>query len=105
VSAEVVRWLSGADADAAHVAAHPEDSSGPPNDFFLDETNPISAQPQVQLSAQVLALTNRNNALLTPTSFTSLATIVNTNVQDPPRLYWLRFDKGEVTDICEQYRL
>ena len=104
LSAQIVRWLSGAQADAAYRAEYPEDSHGPPNDFFLDDGHPIDTNPSVELNAQVLALTNRNNALLTPGTLTSLATNVDTTAPDQPRLYWLRFEKGQVSDICEQYR-
>jgi hypothetical protein len=101
VAFDVVQNLVGDDAARAYHEQHPEDPSGPPNDYLI-----------------VNALVRTDEAVVAPGARVRLlhlsGALVGSELGDirthPPGgrhpgygLYWLTFDRYQVTDICQRY--
>ena len=106
VTYDVVQWLSGDAAADAYHRDYPDDPDGPPNDYYI-----VNASPQLRTSRVTdgeplwLLATVGDAASLAGRSFDDLAADVGaTSATTGYRTYWLTFDKGTITNVCEQYR-
>jgi hypothetical protein len=101
VTFNVVQWRSSDDARREWAKDHPDEPDGPPNDYLIvDESDQVRTAP-VDPDVEVL-LTVEHAASLQPDSFDGLARYLAGEF--PGDTYWLTFDDGRITAICEQYR-
>jgi hypothetical protein len=104
VTFDVVQWLSGDDARRTWLADHPEDPDGPPNDYYIVNDNDRLRTAPVDTDATV-----RLTHLFTDaTASVELDTLDGLGgylaEEHSGDTYWLTFDNGVVSEICEQYR-
>ena len=104
VSFDVLQWLVGPDAVAAFQADNPGESEGPPNDYYIVNANDEvrTAPATAATSVLLVRLATDSNVDLTPGTLDELPAYL----ADTPGgggLYWLTFDGGQITEICEQY--
>jgi hypothetical protein len=99
----VVQWLSGQDAERAWEHDHPEDPNGPPNDYYIvDASDRLRAAP-LKAGATVL-LTHLSTDATPPVEPDTIGGLEAYLGEGPPTAtYWLSFDGGVVTEVCEQY--
>ena len=103
VEFDVVQWLIGDDAVAAYLAENPDDPEGPPNDYYIVNENsqmrngivdpvviPLVVSPDGDTSPDVSAI-----------GLDQLADYLTTDFEGTT--YWLTFQDGTVTAICEQF--
>ncbi len=101
---DVVQWLTGEDAREAWLADNPGDPDGPPNDYYIVNANgqlrtaPVGAATTVRLTH----LRSDSTASLELDTLAGLGRYLVGG--SPSDTYWLTFDRGVVTEICEQYR-
>lgn len=100
---DVVQWLSGQDAADAWHEAFPDDPEGPPNDYFIRNENPLVRSAPVAAGADVrlVRLATDGSADVTAGSLAELPSYL---AATPLSTFWLSFEAGAVTAICEQYR-
>ena len=100
---DVVQWLSGQDADDAWHEEYPDDPDGPPNDYFILNDNPLVREASVAEGADVrlVRLETDGSADVTAGTLAEFPAYLATTQLST---YWLTFDAGVVTAICEQYR-
>jgi hypothetical protein len=100
---DVVQWLSASDARTAWARDHPDDPLGPiPNDYYLVNASPQRRNAHVRPNATVLLTHNSTDftGTLEPDTLANLPSYL-ARAQE---VYWLTFDTGEITYVCEQYR-
>jgi hypothetical protein len=99
---DVVQWLSGQDAVDAWHEEYPDDPDGPPNDYFVRNDNPLAREASVAQSADVrlVRLETDGSADVTAGTLSELPAYLTTT---PFSTFWLTFEGGTVTAICEQY--
>lgn len=100
----VIQWLTGDEARAAWRSAHPDDHSGPPNDYYIVDESPRRRTAEVSSDVSVFLthLGTDDTADVEPDDLARLkAKIEGGSTSD---MYWLTFSSGVITDICEQYR-
>lgn len=104
VTFDVVQWLSGQDATDAYHQQHPDDSNGPPNDYWIRNDNPTLRDAPVAADADVLLvrLSTDSSADVSAGTLTELPAYF-TQTPLPFTLYWLTFDAETIVGICEQY--
>jgi hypothetical protein len=107
---DVFQYLVGDDAIAAYHEDFPEDPEGPPNDQYSVNENPLvrSASVDRAVVVRLVRLQEDGNADLDPGTFEELPAYLDDYQSDElPGLsynpYWLTFEDGAVTEICEQY--
>jgi hypothetical protein len=95
---DIVQWLTGEQANAAYLRES-GDSSGAPNDYFIvNERHGVRTAP-VSEEASILVLRADGYAgTLHEVPLAALPT------DEPDRMFWLTFEDGSVTAICQQYR-
>lgn len=110
VAFDVVQFLVGDAATDAYHRDFPSDPEGPPNDYYIVNANPTARSASVARDVEVLLvrLHEDGDADLDEGSFDELPSDVTENASsDDPRRsanpFWLTFDDGTVTRICEQY--
>lgn len=100
ITFDVVQWLSGQDAWDAYLREHPDDPSGPPNDYMIINEDPRTRSLPLGDGASILLL---GEGASLGTSFASeLGDHLQAN--GPEDVYWLTVDAGVVTELCQQYR-
>jgi hypothetical protein len=102
---DVVQWLSGSDARTAWARDHPDDPLGPiPNDYYLVNASSQRRNARIRTNATVLLIHNSTDytAALEPDRLANLPSYLARG--SPEDVYWLTFDSGEITYVCEQYR-
>ncbi len=105
VSFDIIQWLTGDDANRAQQAASPD---GPPfaaNDYFTVNAFVHTDEAAVRSGARVRLLTSPLNTSLAlgPAALADIATRPILSRHPGMGIFWLSFDGGEVTDICQQY--
>ena len=97
---DVVQWLTGEDADAAY-EAETGDSSGVPNDYYiLNESSALRSAP-LAADAVLHRLASDGGGGLVPLDRADLAPHLAGTSQDT---WWLTFEDGAITGLCQQYR-
>lgn len=109
LSFDVVQWLVGEDADDAWHEEYPDDPDGPPNGYFIKNENPTVRTAPVadDVVVRLVRLDEDADADLDPGTFAELPDYLagqpdqNGSIAHTP--YWLAFEGGEITGICEQF--
>ncbi len=104
VAFDVVQFLVGDDAARAYRRDHPDDPSGPPNDYYIVNQAPRTDEAALTGSARVRLLNPRMITELIPGTLADILDhLVSPDSERSLGLYWLAFAGGQVTDVCEQY--
>jgi hypothetical protein len=99
----VVQWLTGDDARKVWLEDNPDDPYGPPNDYYIvDASDRVRTAPVDSDAAVYLVHLDDGTTAVEADSLDGLAQYLDGG--DPVYTYWLTFDDGVVTEICEQYR-
>lgn len=109
LSFDVVQWLVGEDATDAWQEEYPDDPNGPPNGYFIENENPTVRTAPVadDVVVRLVRLDEDADADLDPGTFAELPDYLagqpdqNGAISHTP--YWLAFEAGEITGICEQF--
>jgi hypothetical protein len=110
VSFNVIQFLMGEDAIDAYHEENPSDPNGPPNDYLIvdDGTTTRTAPAATDVVVRLVRLAEDGDPDLDPGTFGELPTYLadyhadgSKNLSYNP--FWLTFDTGEVTQICEQF--
>jgi len=104
VSFDVVQWLSGQDAIDAYHEDNPSDPDGPPNDYYIvNDSEQVRTAPIADdATVWLVRLATDSDAAVDPGTVEELPGYLDAGFESD--VYWLTFDDGEVTEICEQYR-
>lgn len=107
---DVFQLLFGDDAIDAYHEDYPDDPEGPPNDYYTVNENPLvrSASVDPDVVVRLVRLQEDGDADLDAGTFDELpAYLADYQSDELPGLsynpYWLTFEDGAVTEICEQY--
>lgn len=102
VSFDVVQWLVGQDAVDAYHQDHPDDPEGPPNDYYVVNVNQTVRTAPIGDDATValVRLHDDGNADVGPGTVDELPSYLGVTSM---RIWWLTFDDGQISGICEQY--
>ncbi len=103
VEFDVVQWLSGEDAVTAYQADNPDDPEGPPNDYYIVNANSQMRNAIIDPSVIPLVVTPEGDTSpdVSTIGLDQLADYLATGFEGTT--YWLTFEAGTVTAICEQY--
>ena len=106
---DVVQFLVGPAATAAFQSAHPEETDGPPNDYYIANTSTQIRGATVSPTAAVwlVKLATTASADLKTATFDELPSYLAGSPSEAGHLssnpFWLTMHAGTVTEICEQY--
>ncbi|MGH3656904.1 MAG: hypothetical protein ACRDUA_09610 [Micromonosporaceae bacterium] len=109
ITLDLVQFLTGDEAKRVYAADHPEDPSGPPNDYYIVNDNPRLRTLPVVPGATVTVVWSEPGSLDAETiSFGELADYFAQDVapSDPYLWYdpfWLTVEDGRVVAMEEQY--
>jgi hypothetical protein len=109
ITLDLVQFLTGDEAKRVYAEDHPEDPSGPPNDYYIVNDNPRVRTLPVLAGADVTVVWSEPGNLGQETiSFEELPDYLADDVapSDPYLWYdpfWLTVDDGRVIAIDEQY--
>lgn len=100
---DVIQWLGGDDAQQAYLE-DTGDPDGPPNDYYIrNESNEVRTAPVSQDAAYwVVQLRIDADADVDRTDVEGFAEEWAAGHSED--VFWLTFDDGVITEICEQYR-
>ncbi len=103
VEFDVVQWMSGEDAVTAYQADNPDDPEGPPNDYYIVNENSQMRNAIVEPATVPLVVSPEGDDApdVKAISLDQLADHLRTDFESTT--YWLTFEDGTVTAICEQY--
>ena len=109
VTVDVIQFLTGADAVAAHAEDHPDDPGGPPNDYYIRNVNPqlrtLPVATEVVVSVIWLGSGGTDTESITfeelPGYFAGKPEPAGPYEWWAP--FWLTVRGGQVTGIDEQY--
>ena len=103
VEFDVVQWLIGDDAVAAYQADNPDDPEGPPNDYYIVNENNQMRNAIVDQATVPLVVWPDGDADpdVSAIPLDQLADYLTTDFEGTT--YWLTFEDGTVTALCEQY--
>lgn len=109
VTFDVVQFLVGTDAAKAFKAAHPDETDGPPNDYFITNANTQlrTAVALPGVGVYLVRLATTSDASLKPGTFAELPAY---SAETPPyeghlspNPFWLTMSNGSISRICEQF--
>lgn len=99
ISYDVVQFLGGKEAEDAYHKDNPDDPEGPPNDYYIVNSNPLVRKAEAAPDAKVrlVLIEEDGDADVDPATLDQLPA----NIEGRP--FWLTFAAGAITDVCEQY--
>ena len=106
---DVVQFLVGSAAATAFHKEHPEETDGPPNDYYITNANTQVRVAMVSPNAAVwlIRLEATGSTDLKAATFSELPSYFAGSPAEPGHLssnpYWLTMHAGAITEICEQY--
>lgn len=111
ITFDVVQWLTGERARESYLRDHPEQTDGPPDDFYVDNASPQVRTAEIAPDAAVwlVRLQEDSDADVDAGTLNELPSYLAANRPQPAdgRLssspFWLTVEDGSVTAICEQY--
>ncbi len=103
VAFDIVEWLSGQDAIDDYHLEFPDDPEGPPNDYRIRNEEPElrAASVSPDLAVWLVRLTEDSSADIDAGTLDELPTYLDDGGFGSP--WWLTFEDGVITEICEQY--
>ncbi len=103
LSFDVVQWLVGQDAVDAYAIDEPGDPSGPPNDYWIRNENPLIRQAPVvdDAAVRLVQLSVDGSADVSDATLDDLADHLAGDAAST--LFWITLDAGSVVELCEQY--
>jgi hypothetical protein len=99
VTFDFVLWLTGEPAKARWAIEHPEDPSGPPNDYVIVNNSPALRTLPVVAGVSVAVITPSSLPNTIPITFAQLPKYMNGS-----SMYWLTIKNAKVVAVEEQYR-
>lgn len=109
VTFDVVQFLVGTDAAKAFKLAHPEETDGPPNDYFITNANTLlrTALASPTVGVYLVRLATTSDASLKAGTFPELPTYFAATPSGDghlsPNPFWLTMSNGSISRICEQF--
>lgn len=104
LSFNVVQWLSGDDARDAWRKDNADEVDGPPNGYYIIDESPRLRRAELDPDVRILLthLRTDGTAQVEADALSNLESYVEGGQSDDT--YWLTFDSGLISEICEQYR-
>lgn len=106
LSFDVVQWMTGEAARKAYSEDHPEDSEGPPNDYYVRNESTRTREADVASDARVwlVKLEEDSDADVDRATFEELSSYNENSEGGSFHIFWLTFQNDEIVEICEQFR-
>jgi hypothetical protein len=108
VEFDLIQFLTGDEAIAAHDEDHPDDPGGPPNDYYIVNDNPRLRRLPVTDDVEVIVLDWEGGFEPQTTAFADLPALLAAYTWDDTGEtmrgpFWLTVENGTITAIEEQY--
>lgn len=101
---DVIQFLTGEEARQAYLRDHPDDPDGPPNDYYILNTNPRLRSGVVAAGAPIrlVKMEQTSSAELEDADLNELAEFVR-SIEPSVVPFWITVAGGQITAVEEQY--